>query len=103
MTEKDESYFWERNIKPVNDRLWFTLLRWRFKMYSYPIRKVKKPDDFGLNFDINLLYKLALILIGLTILSTFVILIKDVVYLVYPNYGNNSMIIRDFIKEIGAN
>jgi len=102
MTEKDEKELWDKNIKPNNKFLWITQLKWKFYLAGQWVkrRKIFSVDD--VNWSMDDIYKLVYILLIIMILSMAVNLIKDVVYLVYPNYGNNTMIIRDFLNGIGS-
>jgi len=102
MPEKNEKEFWDENIKKENKFLWLTTLKWQLYLSGQWIkrRKILSVDD--VNWSMDDIYKLIYILVIIMILSTFVALIKDVVYLVYPNYGNSTMIIRDFLNGMGG-
>jgi len=104
MAEKERE-LWERNIAPENKRLWLTTIRWKLRLFNRKVRKMKTPDDFS--FDLSFHWstpigKLMLIMVVLMCLQLVIQIVKETVYLVYPNYGNNTQIIRDFIESIGA-
>lgn len=101
MAEKDEKELWEKNIKPENKFLWITQLKWKFYLAGQWVkrRKILHVDD--VNWSMDDIYKLIYVVLILMIISMAISIIKDVVYLVYPNYGNNTMIIRDFLSGIG--
>ena len=99
MTE-EEQYLWEKNIKPGNKHFWLTKLKWRIGLIGHKKKEIKTISEFGFNF--NLIYKAMWILIVLMGLQMLILIVKETVYLVYPNYGNNTQIIRDFLIELGA-
>ena len=99
----EEKHLWEKNIKLGNKHLWINKLKWKLRLIPKPKTKsLKSVDDFGLNINIGWIYKAAYILVILMILQAAILIIKESVYLIYPNYGNNTQIIRDFLVELGA-
>ena len=102
MSEK-EKHFWDKNIKSGNKNLWINKLKWKLRLIPNPKAKtIKTARDFDLNIKIGWIYKAAYILVALMILEAAIGVVRSSVYLIYPNYGNNTQIIRDFLVELGA-
>jgi len=101
MNKKEEQYFWDRNIKPNNKWFWLTKLKWRLRIFGHRTKKIYTLNT-GFNINSGLLHKVLWIMIGLMLLQMVIGIINDSVYLIYPNYGNNTQIIRDFLTDLGA-